>query len=103
MLAHANCVTAGPHNPRYWLRFGLCTWFELPAYALRKGRTHQAAACAACGLAYWAAVAALWRFNPVATLWAVLLPFAVSTFALMFGNWSQHVFVDPDRPRGAYR
>ncbi|KAG2450768.1 hypothetical protein HYH02_004605 [Chlamydomonas schloesseri] len=93
-----------PHFVRYWIRFWLCTWVELPAYALRKGRLGQAAGCAACALGYWVAVVGLWRHvNPVATLWVLLVPFFVSTFALMFGNWSQHVFVDPDQPRNSYR
>ena len=77
---------------------------ELPAYALRKGRLAEAAGCAACAMGYWAGLLALWRHvNPVATLWVLLVPFFVSTFALMFGNWSQHVFVDPDQPRNSYR
>ncbi len=85
------------------MRFWLCTWVELPAYAARKGRHGQAALCAACAAAYWAAMAALWRVAPMATLWSLVVPFFVSTFALMFGNWSQHVFVDPDEPRNNYR
>ncbi|GFR48554.1 hypothetical protein Agub_g10453 [Astrephomene gubernaculifera] len=91
------------HFARYWVRFWLGTWVELPLYALRKGRPRQAAACVACATTYWAVLAALWRLNSVATLWALVVPFFVSTFALMFGNWSQHVFVDPDEPRNTYR
>ncbi|PNH03607.1 Pumilio 3 [Tetrabaena socialis] len=88
---------------RYWVRFWLCTWVELPAYAARKGRSREGATCAACALAYWAAIAGLVAACPVATLWALVLPFFVSTFALMFGNWSQHVFVDPHEPGNSYR
>ncbi|KAG2493498.1 hypothetical protein HYH03_008314 [Edaphochlamys debaryana] len=92
-----------PHFARYWMRFLLGTWFELPAYLARKGRSGEAVATALSGAAYWAGIAALWRVNPVATLWSLLVPLLVSTFALMFGNWSQHVFVDPDEPRNVYR
>ncbi|EFJ49187.1 hypothetical protein VOLCADRAFT_120780 [Volvox carteri f. nagariensis] len=88
---------------RYWVRFWLCTWFELPAYAAWKGRHGQANVCAASAVVYWIALAGLWRLNSVATLWSLVVPFFVSTFALMFGNWSQHIFVDPDDPRNSYR
>ena len=36
---------------------------------------------------YWGAIRALWALHPTATLYAFLLPFCVSSFALMFGNW----------------
>lgn len=88
---------------RYWLRYGLGIWVELPLYALRRGRPGWAARCAGAELAYWAVVAALWRVNAVATLWVLLLPFALSSFLLMAGNWSQHVFVDPSQPDDDYR
>ncbi|GLI64976.1 hypothetical protein VaNZ11_008384 [Volvox africanus] len=91
------------HFVRYWVRFWLCTWIELPAYAARKGRHAQAVLCTICAVAYWVALAGLWRLNWVATLWSLVVPFFVSTFALMFGNWSQHIFVDPDEPRNTYR
>jgi len=37
--------------------------------------------------AYWLALGLLWRRNPVATLYTLLLPYGVSTLALMLGNW----------------
>jgi len=43
-----------------------------------------------CGLvevAYLGGLALLWRVNWVATLWVFVLPFVVSSFALMIGNW----------------
>lgn len=38
-------------------------------------------------LAYLTAVRLLWQYNHVATLWVLVLPFLVSSLALMFGNW----------------
>jgi fatty acid desaturase len=34
------------------------------------------------------------------TFWVFLVPFMVTSFALMFGNWSQHIFVHPDSVQG---
>ena len=39
----------------------------------------------------------------MATTWVFVLPFWVSSLALMFGNWSQHIFIDPGAPRSSYR
>lgn len=70
----------------------------------------------------------LWACNATATLWVLVLPFAVSSLALSFGNWygnsvqeegvylsmralcrschphprSQHIFIDPSAPRSDY-
>ena len=88
---------------RYWVRFWLGTWLELPAYAAQKRRYGYMAGTLATESLYWAALVVLYRFHPTATTWALVVPFFVSTFALMFGNWSQHIFVDPDDPHNAYK
>lgn len=31
-------------------------------------------------------------------MFVLIVPFVITSFALMFGNWSQHIFVDPSRP-----
>ena len=38
-------------------------------------------------LMWLCAVTTLNRVNPVATLWTLIIPYFVSSFALMFGNW----------------
>ena len=60
---------------------------ELPLYALHRRRFAAAGKCLAVEAAYLGAMAALWRTNSIATTWVFLLPFVVSSFALMFGNW----------------
>ncbi len=72
---------------RYWCRFWLGAWFELPAYATRHGRLDLLGVTVSSEAVYWAVVAALWRLNPVGTLWTLLAPFLLSTLLLMFGNW----------------
>ncbi len=80
-------LSALPLDARYWLRHGVAIWVELPLYALRKRRYGAAGRCLLAEAAYCAATAALWRVNNVATTWVFLLPFLISSFALMFGNW----------------
>jgi hypothetical protein len=60
---------------------------ELPLYAARRGRSREAATCAVSMACYWAGTALLARRCWVATLYTLLLPFVVSSLALMFGNW----------------
>ena len=72
---------------RYWCRFWIGAWVELPAYAYKKQRYGLAAGVLSTEVAYWAVISLCWRVNPVATLWCWGVPFMVSTFLLMFGNW----------------
>ena len=72
---------------RYWLRFVAAVWFELPAYAWRAGHRRQAASWSLSLLGYWIATGLMWRFNQPATLWILIIPFFVTSLALMFGNW----------------
>lgn len=76
-----------PSLTRYWLRFALLGSIEVPLYAWRRGRRAWALRTAAAIAAYWVAVALLWRRNWVATLYTLVLPYAVSSLLLMFGNW----------------
>uniref|UniRef100_A0A383V8J9 Fatty acid desaturase domain-containing protein n=2 Tax=Tetradesmus obliquus TaxID=3088 RepID=A0A383V8J9_TETOB len=87
----------------YWLRFLLVSGIELPLYALRRGRHSHAATAAAAMAGGWLLTVLLWQRCAVATFYTLLLPYLVSSFALMFGNWSQHIFVDLDAPRDDYK
>jgi hypothetical protein len=71
----------------YWLRFMLLGVFELPLYALRRGRQAEAARAVLSMGANAAVVLLLARRCWVATLYTLVLPYLVSSLALMFGNW----------------
>lgn len=60
---------------------------ELPLYTAKRKRFSLMGATLSNEAVYWVAVAALWRINHLATLWTLLIPFMVSSFLLMFGNW----------------
>ena len=69
------------------MRHAFLTWIELPMYALRCARVRLAVSALGAALAYIAAVVLLYRLRPVATLWVFVLPYLLSTLAMMFGNW----------------
>lgn len=56
-------------------------------YALKIGRISLLAECLAMEASYMLAVCLLWHFNSVATLWVFVVPYLLSSLALMFGNW----------------
>ena len=41
--------------------------------------------------------------NWQATLWVFILPFFISRFVMMLGNWAQHSFVDYDEPGNCFK
>jgi len=86
---------------RYWLRFALAAWLELPLWALRRRRHALAARALAGCAAHWALYCAASRHNATAALWLFPARFALTSLLLMFGNWSQHAFVAPERARRA--
>mmetsp|Transcript_18059 Transcript_18059/g.52683 ORF Transcript_18059/g.52683 Transcript_18059/m.52683 type:complete len:669 (+) Transcript_18059:621-2627(+) len=87
---------------KYWATYVIGSLVYLPLYALYKGRG-RLAVYAVCLMAAWvAAIRCAWLCNPTAALWTLMVPFAKSSFTLMFGNFSQHIFVDPARPADDY-
>jgi fatty acid desaturase len=87
----------------YWARFTTRSFVELPTYAIEKKRYGLAIQCVVGFWATYAAYARVASVNSVAAFWILVAPYIVSSFALTFGNWSQHIFVDPDSPRCDYR
>lgn len=72
---------------RYWARHTIRAWISVPLYAHSKGRQDLMLECLAGELLYLASLAFVcWR-NPVAALWVFIVPFLLTSFAIMFGNW----------------
>lgn len=59
---------------------------QVPLRCLRYRRWGLLAASCAAEAAYFAAGAAAWRANPRAALWVLLIPYCISSLALMFGK-----------------
>lgn len=43
--------------------------------------------CVCMEAVYIALVLCLWHINRAATMWTLVLPLVITSFALMFGNW----------------
>jgi fatty acid desaturase len=52
---------------------------------------------------FYVAVAGLMFVNWRATLVVLVLPFVITRFAMMAGNWAQHAFIDAAAPDNCYR
>jgi fatty acid desaturase len=88
---------------RYFLRFLFAILVELLSYLGRKGRRGLQVRAAVGELSFYAAMVGLFFVNWRATLFVFFLPFVISRFAMMAGNWAQHAFIDPTSPENCYR
>lgn len=87
----------------YWFRFWFACWIELYYYGLRRGRFALVAYAATCTSVYITAIVKLSAINFGATMAAFVVPYCITCFLLMLGNWSQHIFVDPSEPYSNYK
>ena len=90
------------HFVAYVLNFVLHTFLYLPFYALKKRRFDIAFGCAACVGVYFAAFPLIYGAHPNFFLTSFGVSFILGPFALMLGNYSQHIFVDPANPQSNY-
>jgi hypothetical protein len=88
---------------RYFLRFFFGILVELLTYLGRRGRRGLLVRAAVGELSFYAALVVLFFVNWRATLFVFFLPFVISRFAMMAGNWAQHAFIDPASPENSYR
>ncbi|KAJ1476452.1 hypothetical protein T484DRAFT_1759269 [Baffinella frigidus] len=86
----------------YWIRFMVGIWVELPIYAFLKGEMALGLQCTGSSLAFVTLVHQLWTHNQIGLLYVFGLYMPINSFLLMFGNWSQHIFINPECPRSPY-
>lgn len=91
-----------PHFLLYWLRFAVLGLIELPVYAVKSKRWGTVLHCLLTEALSACCIYKLWHVNPVGTFWIFIAPFLISTLALMLGNWSQHIFINPDCPSSCF-
>jgi fatty acid desaturase len=80
----------------YWARFEFAIWFELPYYLWTAGWKFYAFLVVAGSTFWWFANYVLWCIRPAFMLWTLFIPQVVLSMFLMFGNFSQHIFIDED-------
>jgi len=88
---------------KYMLRFVVAIWVELPYVLIQKNRYKVALNCILGELFFFISIIYLFTISPIATTFVFILPTIVVSFALMQGNWKQHIFVDPDDPMNNYK
>ena len=57
------------------------------AYALRRRQYKALVRCLLAELLLFGVLRILWLWRPAATLWVFVIPYMVTSLALMFGNW----------------
>jgi len=83
----------------YWIT-GI--WFLLP-YHLYKRKQYNMLKTFLCYLSiYWCSLTILYILNPQATIFVFFLPLLITQFLFAFGNYSQHIFIDPKRSKNNF-
>eukprot|EP01128_Nolandella_sp_AFSM9_P008973 TRINITY_DN5615_c0_g1_i1.p1 TRINITY_DN5615_c0_g1~~TRINITY_DN5615_c0_g1_i1.p1 ORF type:complete len:366 (+),score=63.98 TRINITY_DN5615_c0_g1_i1:49-1146(+) len=90
------------HFLHYWARYTFAIWFQLPFYLVKRKNYNLFAKALVALVGYFVLIRLLWAFNAAATVYVFIAPFFLASGALMFGNWSQHIFVDPKRFNDSY-
>jgi fatty acid desaturase len=88
---------------RYFLRFFVGALPELSVYLAKRKRRSLMIRCMVGELSFFAAVAGLVYLDWRPTLVVFILPFVITRFAMMAGNWGQHAFIDAASPENCYR
>jgi fatty acid desaturase len=88
---------------RYFLRFFFGVIVELPRYFARKRRHALAVRSVGGELVFFAVVGALAWLDWRSTIAVFAVPYVVTRFLMMCGNWGQHAFVDEATPESPYR
>ena len=81
---------------KYMFRFVSQGSVELPFRLLQMGKYQLAAICAVGTSLFFSTLVYGTRNCPIATLFVGWLPWVICSFALMQGNFKEHIFVDPE-------
>jgi len=85
------------HFFQYWARFVFGVWIELPLYCVQTKRWEWAQRLLAGLASYVIASVLLSKYvNFTATFYVFNLTYIIAMSALAFGNWSQHIFINPE-------
>lgn len=87
----------------YFFDFLFLGMIKLVSYFKKKHRENLIVNCLTGELLFIAMCVGLSFVSFPATLVVFILPFIISRFIMMLGNWTQHAFVDPDDPGNSYK
>jgi len=86
----------------YTCNFALHTILYLPYYALQKNRWGLALFSVICTISYFSLVQMLYNYHPAVFFISFGFSSGFGPLMLMFGNFGQHMFVDPKDPTSNY-
>lgn len=86
----------------YYFSFAILGIFTLTAYFIRKQRWSYLRKILIGELSWYAVVLTCFYFAPETTFFVFIIPFLLTRFLLMAGNWTQHAFVDTSDPNNPY-
>jgi hypothetical protein len=87
---------------KYWAYWIFAIWFLTPYYLVKRERWSYFNKCVKNLVGFFVGVGVLYYINPNATFYVFLLPVVIGTLALSFGNYSQHIFINPSNPKSNY-
>jgi len=87
----------------YFFNFLLVGMIELISYFKKKNRPNLIRKCLVGEFGFILMCVGLSFVNFPATLVVFILPFLISRFIMMLGNWTQHAFVAAEDPGNAYK
>ncbi|MEQ9497577.1 MAG: fatty acid desaturase [Deltaproteobacteria bacterium] len=91
------------HFLRYLTRFYFISIFDVARYMMKKNRTKLTRQMLTGELSIYVLFAVTLYFKPMAALFVLVLPFVITRFLMMAGNWGQHAFIDAADPLNAYK
>jgi len=86
----------------YWMYWIWAIWVLTPIYLVKREKWSYFKKCVKNLVGFFAVVGVLYMYNPMATFYVLLVPLAIATLALSFGNYSQHIFINPANPKSNY-
>jgi len=87
---------------KYWLYWIWAIWILTPYYLIKRKKWDYFRKIVTNLTGFLIVLVLLYKINPDATFYVFLLPIMSSTVALSFGNYSQHIFINPSNPKSNY-
>lgn len=88
---------------KYMFRFFSHGSLELPFRLAQMGKWNLVAVCVSGCSIYASVLGYTASVSPIASLFVLWLPWVICSFALMQGNFKEHIFVDPDDYTNNYK
>jgi len=87
---------------KYWCYWFFAVWVLTPYYLMKRKRYNLFRKCAINLIGFFVVLFILYKINPYATIYVYVIPLFIATLALSFGNYSQHIFINPEKPKSNF-